>query len=477
MVQTQRLGDVQRFSVYEHQDFLTASREALRRPALQEALARLGQTLAEGNRAAWAALPGSDRLRARARAIKDEALARLDQLLKQLEAAVRARGGHVHLAADAEAARRIVVGLARERGVKRIVKAKSMTTEEIRLNEALEEAGFEVVETDLGEFIAQATGERPSHIVAPIIHRTAAEIATVLARVAGEPVPVDPPAIAQKAGQLLRPRFAEADMGITGANFVVAETGTVCIICNEGNARLTTTLPPVHVAIAGIEKVIPTWDDLMVFLKLLARAATGQKMSVYASFLGGPRLQEEIDGAQEFHLILLDNGRSRILASPYRESLFCIRCGACLNACPVYRRVGGHAYGGVYSGPIGALLTPLFSGIQEHRLLPQASSLCGACEAACPVQIRLPSLLIRLRRDLEEHGATGFESLLYSLWAWVLKRPGHYDLFSRWARWLGARRARDGWLDRLPGPLRAWTDYRDFPAPAPKRFRDLWTDD
>jgi L-lactate dehydrogenase complex protein LldF len=275
----------------------------------------------------------------------------------------------------------------------------------------------------------------------------------------------------------LRRKFREADVGITGGNFVVAETGTVVLISNEGNARLVTTLPPVHIALVGIEKVIPRLADLPVFLKVLARAATGQKLSIYTSLVTGPRRPGEIDGPQEFHLVLLDNGRTRVLASPMRESLFCIRCGACLNACPVYGKVGGHSYGGVYSGPIGAVLTPLYDGLETHHHLPHASSLCGACQAACPVKIAIPELLIRLRESLvnEHHGPRG-ERFIYGLWSRMMASPWAYRLLTRLAAGVLPWLARDGWLRRLPGPLRGWTDSRDFPAPAPKRFRDLWRD-
>jgi L-lactate dehydrogenase complex protein LldF len=505
----------------EHTDFSRASLKALETPTLQAALKRLGATLAAGNRAAWGALPGSDELRERARQIKDDALARLDELLVQTEAAVRRAGGTVHWASDAPEARRIVLDIAREHGVRAVVKSKSMTSEEIHLNPALEEAGIEVVETDFGEYIAQAAKQRPSHLVAPIIHMTVEQVAEVLSSHLKQPLPPDAPTLAKAARAALREKFRVADMGITGANFVVAETGTICIISNEGNARLTSTTPRVHVAIAGIEKVIPRFADLPVFLKLLARAATGQKMSVYSSLITGPRRGgqaphpqplspqpgrgkphelasartqgaavlpplapsaargvggegPELDGPTDFHLIFLDNGRTKILGSSYRESLYCIRCGACLNACPVYRKVGGHAYGGVYAGPIGAVLTPLYDGLPDYPLLPHASSLCGACQTACPLKIAIPHMLVSLREALHrEPEGVKAEGMIYGLWKFGLRWPWLY----RVGAWLTTRLAggrRGGWFERLPEPFAGWTVARDFPAPARRTFRELW---
>jgi L-lactate dehydrogenase complex protein LldF len=475
------------YAQHEHTDFTGASLRALDTPTLQTALERLGGTLAAGNRAAWEKLPQSDLLRERARQIKDETLARLDHYLAQAADSVERAGGQVHWAADAAEAREIVLRIASERGVKRIVKSKSMTSEEIHLNSALEAAGLAVVETDFGEFIAQAARQRPSHLVAPIIHMTVEQVANVLSAALGRELPPDPKTLAAAARQRLREEFRNADMGVSGANFVVADTGTICIISNEGNARLTTTVPPVHVAIAGIEKVIPRLADLPIFLKLLARGATGQKMSVYTSLITGPRrlrkseiadlksqIEPELDGPREFHLIFLDNGRSRILAGPYRESLYCIRCGACLNTCPVYRKVGGHAYGGVYAGPIGAVITPLYDGLGDYPLLPHASSLCGACQAACPLKIRIPHMLINLRKDLHDQPDGGLvESLIYRLWTFGLRSPRLYRA-GLWlaSRLLGGRAG--GWFARMPGPLAGWTHARDFPAPATRTFRDRW---
>lgn len=471
----------------EHHRFLEASREALSDPQLQAGLGRLSETLGQRNRDAWSQFADSSAARDRARQLKDEVLAHLDEHLETLEKAVAARGGNVHFAADAEDARRIIAGIVQGAGAKVVVKSKSMTTEEIHLNPALEALGCEVVETDLGEYLIQLAGHRPSHLVAPAMHMRLPEITEVLSRDAGRPLPPDPETLTQYARQRLRGRFAAAQVGISGANFVVAETGSVVLVTNEGNGRLTTTLPKVHIAVAGIEKVVPKFADLPVFLKVLARAATGQKLSIYTSIITGPRRADEIEGPEEFHLVLLDNGRTKILEGPLRESLFCIRCGACLNACPIYRHVGGHAYGGVYAGPIGAVLTPLYDGLADHPHLPHASSLCGACQAACPVKIAIPSLLIRLREKMHkivpsaETGASGgrIEEGIYTVWSWMMRSPFLY----RWGTWFASRLfgrgpspdgASPAWWRRLPGPLHGWTRSRDFPPPSRERFRDWW---
>jgi L-lactate dehydrogenase complex protein LldF len=463
------------FATHEHHQFLEASQEALASANLQLALSRLGETLASGNRRAFDQLAGSSLLREKARQIKDEALSRLDELLEQLERAVLARGGQVHWALDGEEAGGIVREIARSRGVQRAVKSKSMVTEEIHLNRQLEAAGIEVTETDFGEFIIQVAGERPSHLVGPALHKTAEEMAGVLNRRFGASLSKDPHELAQFARGILRQRFAEAQMGITGGNFLIAETGTLVLISNEGNARLTTSLPRVLVSVVGIEKVIPRLADLPIFLKVLARAATGQKMSVYTSLITGARRADEADGPEEFHLVLLNNGRTRILGGPMRESLFCIRCGACLNTCPVYRKIGGHAYGGTYSGPIGAVITPLFDGLEKNYHQPHASSLCGACQAACPVKIRIPELLIRNRAaQHEQHLVPRGEEWVYRFWSRALRRPWAYRLGAKLAARLLGLFAREGWLKRLPGALSGWTKHRDFPAPAKVMFRDRW---
>ena len=458
-----------------HHEFLSASQEALGKASLQIALSRLTDTLAAGNRSAFSALPDSDLLREKARSIKDHTLASLDTYLEQLSDSVISKGGQVHWAKDAQDVRNIILDIAQKKQVQRIVKSKSMTTEEIHLNDALEHANLEVIETDFGEYILQLAKERPSHLVAPAVHKTREEIADLLESELKIPVTPEPEAMAKLARNQLRKQFQKADMGITGVNFAVAETGTIVLVSNEGNARLTATIPRIHVAVMGIEKVIPALKDLPVFIKLLARAATGQKISVYTSLVTGPRRTEEHVGPQEFHLVIMDNGRTDILGGPMRESLFCIRCGACLNACPIYRNVGGHAYGGTYSGPIGAVLTPLYDNLEDHHHLPHASSLCGSCQAACPVKIAIPELLVRLRASLNHQKLTPFvERLIYQTWAHTMVRPGLYRLASSFAGWLMRLGASGNWLTKMPGPIKGWTQTRDFRTPPKQSFRNWW---
>jgi L-lactate dehydrogenase complex protein LldF len=461
------------YAHHEHHDFTGAAAQALASAPLQAALTRLTDTLMAGNRRGYAALADSSALRDHAKRIKEHTLAHLDRYLEQLEAAVTNLGGTVHWAATAEDARQIIVEIARKSNCRHAVKSKSMTSEEIHLNPALEKAGIEVTETDFGEYILQLAGERPSHLVAPAVHHTRESVSRILSARLGENLPDDPKTLALTGRRVLREKFYQADLGITGANFAVAETGTVVLVTNEGNGRLTTTCPRVHVALMGIEKVIPRFQDLPVFLKLLARGATGQTLSVYTTILTGKRRAGELDGPEEFHLVILDNGRSKILASPFRESLQCIRCGACLNACPVYRRIGGHAYGGVYAGPIGSILTPLFDSVSHNPHLPHASSLCGACQTACPVKINIPHMLIGLR-ELQHHMGRRWEAAAYRLWRIVLCRPWLYRLALRGARLLLRPFSKEGWLRRLPGPGRNWTATRDFPAPADRPFRQRW---
>ena len=461
----------------EHHEFLDASADALANENLQSILQRLGESLGQKNKDAWAALPESDLLRQRARAIKDATLAELDTHLETLEASVLRRGGQVHWAADGAAACQAVIEIVKRRGADKVVKSKSMTSEEIHLNKALEAADIRPVETDLGEFIIQLLRHRPSHIVGPALHLSKREVAETLSAHAGRKLPEDPQQLAAYAREQLREHFATAEVGITGVNFAIAETGTIVLITNEGNGRLTTSLPKVHIAIMGMEKVIPKFADLPVFLKVLARAATGQKLSIYTSICTGFSSDDEIDGPEEFHLIILDNGRSKILGSPLRESLFCIRCGACLNACPIYRSVGGHSYGGVYAGPIGAVLTPLYDGLADNHHLPHASSLCGACQAACPVKIAIPDMLIQLREQLhhEPGQLSWLEHTAYRVWARSMRSHWLYGIATWWAtRTIGRWKRKSPWLSRLPGGLHGWTKSRDFPAPASERFRDWW---
>src|SRR5713226_8847854 len=434
------------YARHEHHDFVGATDQALANGPLQAALVQLTSTLMTANQRGYASLPDSDKLRDRAKQIKEHTLAHLDQYLTQLEASVQRNGGQVHWASTAEDARQIILQIAKKADCKHAVKSKSMTSEEIHLNSALEAGGIQVTETDFGEFIIQLAGERPSHLVAPAVHHTRETIARILSKEVGRPIPDDPQILAQTGRRLLREKFRTADLGITGANFAVADSGTIVLVTNEGNGRLTTTCPRIHIALMGMEKVVPRYSDLPVFLKLLARAATGQPLSVYTTLITGPRKPGELDGPEEFHLVVLDNGRSRILASPFRESLQCIRCGACLNACPVYRRIGGHAYGGVYSGPIGSILTPLFDSVRDNPHLPHASSLCGACQVACPVKINIPHMLIGLRELQHRAKPKRLEALAYRVCQHVFRRPWLYRLTLRLARLALRPLAKDGWL-------------------------------
>jgi L-lactate dehydrogenase complex protein LldF len=428
-------------------------------------------------------LPDYQELRAQANRLKQYTLDHLDQYLEQFERNVEAHGGHVIFAQDGTEVADFVLSVAKARGARLIVKSKSMTTEEIDLNERLEHHGLEPVETDFGEYILQLAHERPYHIVAPALHKTRYDVAEIL----NQRLQVPPETVIEKqtaiARAALREKFLAADIGISGANFLVADSGAVVVVENEGNARLSTSAPNIHVAIAGIEKLIPRAQDLATFLKLLARSATGQPLTVYTSFLAGPRREGEIDGPGEFYVVLLDNGRTRLLADrEKRQSLYCIRCGACLNTCPVYRKIGGHSFPWIYSGPIGAILTPQFLGREKEPSLPFASSLCGACAEVCPVKIDIPKVLLELRAEVREslRGASGsqWEKLAFRIFAWLMCHPGAYEMAGRIAASL-AGSENGSWLRSLPwflnrGPLRAWLSRRDLPPPPPRSFRQLW---
>jgi L-lactate dehydrogenase complex protein LldF len=422
-------------------------------------------------------------LRGRAKEIKDHTLAHLDCYLREFTDNVERLGGHVCWAADAAEANEYIKAVARRRGVRLAVKSKSMMTEEVGLNGALKAAGIEAVETDLGEYIVQLAGERPSHITAPAVHKTRGDIARLFTEKLSVVCGDDPREITAHARRALRERFAAADMGITGVNFAVAETGTIVLVENEGNIRMTTSLPRVHVALMGIEKVIPRMRDVEVFLKLLPRAASGQKITSYVSFLTGVKRAAREEGPEELHVVILDNGRTEMLANPHlRESLNCLRCGACLNACPVYQKIGGHAYGGTYPGPIGAVLTPQLIGRHKAADLPFASTLCGACRDVCPVKIDIPAMLLHLRREIKEPAPSGverpgrlaLERLSFKLWAFVVKNAARYERAARLARL--AQKVPAGWLLRLAPPLSRWLAARELPSPPARSFREQWPD-
>ncbi len=428
-------------------------------------------------------MPDWEALREAGRAIKEHTLRHLDTYLIQLENSVTRAGGQVHWARDAREANRIVVSLVKQQKVSEVVKMKSITTDEIHLNKALEAEGIKPVETDLAELIVQLSKDTPSHILVPAIHKNRAEIRDLFRKTIGTENLTDQPAdLAETSRRYLRRKFLSAKVGISGANFAVAETGTVSVVESEGNGRMCTTLPEVLISVVGIEKIIPTWDDFEVFMQLLPRSSTAERMNPYNSFWTGVT---EGDGPREFHLVLLDNGRTKVLADEIgRQALQCIRCSACLNVCPVYERTGGHAYHSVYPGPIGAILTPQLQGLDKKgpASLPYASSLCGACYEVCPVKINIPEVLVHLRgkvvRRKEERGSlrerTDPEHIALKILSRTFSDRKRYERAQRMAQkgqWLFAK---NGTISRLPGKLNGWTATRDLPAIPKESFRDWW---
>ncbi len=444
--------------------------------AVQQATSRF-----VGGRAARVAeLPQFEQLRQIASDIRLHTIENMDVYLTRLEEKVTAAGGIVHWAATAEDARQIVLQIAKEHNVKLAVKAKSMATEEIGLNHALEAAGIEALETDLGEYIIQLAGTGPSHIIVPAVHLKKEEIAALFSEKLHMDAPADPVELTRIAREILREKFLNAQMGVSGANFLVAETGTMVMVTNEGNGRMCTTMPDLHVAVVGIDKVIPDWESLTVFLKLLARSATGQKLSTYTQFITGPRSEEGEFGPKEFHLVLLDNGRSDILKDPIGREVFkCIRCGACANVCPVYKNVGGFAYGWFISGPIGAIFAPQMLGTPTARELPYASTLCGACADACPVKIPIPTILRHLRRRVaqgDDFAATTMPApigAMAGLASLALAQNWIYRFGTRLLPFFMSIFKRDGWIPWAPYPLSRWTVARPLP-PFTASFRNWW---
>lgn len=458
--------------------------DTLGNPKLQTAIYTATGRLMSHRKAVVApdVLPDFQELRTQANLLKQHTMENLDHYLEEFEKNVTAHGGKVIWARDGSEVVDFLLRLAKEKDARLIVKSKSMTTEEIELNSRLESQGLEPVETDLGEYIVQLAHERPYHIVAPALHKTRYDVADLFTERLGVARETEIEKQTKIARAVLREKFLAADIGISGANFLVADSGAVVLVTNEGNARMTTTLPRIHVAIGGIEKIIPRAQDLSVFLKLLGRSATGQPLTVYTSFLSGPRRENESDGPEEFYVVLLDNGRTRLLADgDKRESLYCIRCGACLNHCPVYRKVGGHNYPWVYSGPIGKIITPQYLGVTHDPWLPFASSLCGACAEVCPVKIRIPRLLLELRSEVVKAKMRDSQSRLerfgFRAWAWLMRRPKLYEMLGS----MGSAVFGNGeaWIRRAPGlmnygPLAAWLSQRDL-VPLPGRsFRQLW---
>jgi L-lactate dehydrogenase complex protein LldF len=464
--------------------FRARAGEKVRNPVLQKALLK-ARPLFVGKRAKGIAGLADDGLdfeilRSTAEKIRNSVLADLDVWLEIFEAKAKANGAEVLWARDGAEVAELVVDVARRHGVSKATKSKSMLSEEAGLNEALAAAGVRPVETDLGEYIVQLAGEAPSHIIAPAVHKTISEIEELFAREHGRPAQArtsaDIPAMTQEARTVLRQHFLSADMGITGANFLIAETGSAALVTNEGNGRMVTTLPRVHVVVTGIEKILPTLEDFATLMRLLPRSATGQSISNYVSLLTGTRREGDTDGPEKTYFILVDNGRANLLGSDWQDMLRCIRCGACMNHCPVYFSLGGHAYGWVYPGPMGSVLTPLLTGIENALDLPHASTGCGHCADVCPVRIPLPTLMHRLREKQAEDGLRPFgERLALAAWAWLASRPRVYGWLTRQAaRFLHRRGGKKRMIASLPGPLAGWTAGRDLPAPAGRTFQELY---
>ncbi len=449
------------------------AKQAIADPEIQEAVPAAVRTVSEKRvLAMYANGPEhGEVLRQQAAQIKRDTLQNLPALLEKAAEAMTANGIRVLWAEDAAAACQHVLDIARTHHTQKVTKSKSMVTEEIGLNEALENAGINTIETDLGEYIIQLDGDTPSHIVAPVIHKSKAQIRQLFIEKIGMPPTDNVAEMAQFAREKLREAFLSSDMGISGGNFVIAETGSLCLVTNEGNARMVTNLPPVHVAVVGIEKIVPTLEDYALLTQILPRSATGQKMAVYTHLINGPRRADEVDGPEQIYVIFVDNGRSAIYNSEYAEALACIRCGACLNICPVYRIVGGHSYGWVYPGPIGSIISPLLLGLENAIPLPNACSLCGACAEVCPVKIDLPKMLLNLRRDLVAAGQqpVGWNVGL-SLWGLGFSAPGLYAMGVKAARFATQKLP----IQSFPAPLAGWTAYRRIPHFADLSFADWW---
>jgi L-lactate dehydrogenase complex protein LldF len=459
--------------------FKSNAHDALGNAHLQSALDKMRAGFPQRRLDAISKLPEFEDLREQGREIKNHVLENLDWYLERFESNVKAAGGHVHWARTPEEARQLILGLCRKLGAKTVTKGKSMIAEEIALNDFLEAQDIVPIETDLGEYIIQLRHEPPSHIIAPAIHLTKGQVEETFREVHTS-LPVDrnleePRALVAEARTMLRDKFLKADVGITGANFLIAETGTSVIVTNEGNGDLTQLLPKAHIVLASLEKIVPTLEDAAALLRLLARSATGQDMSVYTTFSTGPRRAEDSDGPGEYHVVLLDNGRSGMLGTEFQEMLRCIRCGACMNHCPVYGAIGGHAYGWVYPGPMGAVLTPSLIGIESSKHLPNASTFCGKCESVCPMKIPLPKMMRHYReREWQRKLSPPAARFGLKLWAFLALRPPLYHFFyAIAAQVLGLLGRRQGSFYNLP-LAGAWTATRDMPAPQGRSFQELW---
>jgi L-lactate dehydrogenase complex protein LldF len=461
------------------EQFRQAAVAALKDDSLRHALGNVQGLLVGGRAQAVAAMPEFEALRDRGKAIRDHTLAHLDLYLARFADAVERQGGTVHWAATAEEACQAIVAICRAEGAQTVAKSKSMVSEEIGLNEALSQAGMRPVETDLGEYIIQLRDEPPSHIIAPAVHLNREQIAETFhehhRELAADRDIADPAALLAEARAVLRRDFLNADIGITGANFLVAETGSAIVVTNEGNADLSMTLPRTHIVLTGIEKLAPSLDDAATLLRLLVRSATGQAVTSYTTIVGGPRRPGDPDGPEKFHVVLVDNGRTKLLGSANRPMLACIRCGACLNHCPVYGAIGGHAYGWVYPGPMGSVLTPSLVGLHQSGDLPNASTVCGRCDSVCPVRIPLTAMMRRLReRQFEARENATLARWALKSWAMLATRPTLYRMVSRLAaRGLRGVAAGRGRLARLPF-AGGWTRHRDLPTPAGETFAEQW---
>jgi L-lactate dehydrogenase complex protein LldF len=461
--------------------FQESAKTALANTQLRHNMGKATQTIRGKRAAVVGELPDWEELREAGRAIKERTLRHLDDYLLQLEESVTRAGGHVHWASTADEANQIIAQVAGSHGSREVIKIKSLTTDELHMNEALARSGIRAIETDLAELIIQLAGEHSSHILVPAIHKNRSEIRTLFMREMGlSELSDEPRALAAAARTYLRQKFLSVPVATSGANFAVAETGEICIVESEGNGRMCLTLPKVLISIMGIEKIVPTWQDFQVFMQLLPRSSTGERMNPYTSFWSGVTPG---DGPQEFHLVLLDNGRTNALADEIgRQTLNCIRCSACLNICPVYERTGGHAYNSVYPGPIGAILTPLLVGVENAASLPYASSLCGACYDVCPVKINIPEVLIHLRGEVvrykQDHGSlldkADPEGLAMKALAQIFADRARYEAAQKLAQIGQWPLARNGTISALPGPGSAWTTMRDLEAVPKQTFREWW---
>ncbi|MFX0571571.1 LutB/LldF family L-lactate oxidation iron-sulfur protein [Bacillus pumilus] len=448
--------------------------EGLEDKVMRGAVSSAQERLYERRLAASEELGNWEKWRELGEEIRQHTLTHLDDYLYQLSESVSARGGHVFFAKTKKEASAYIQHVAQKKAAQKIVKSKSMVTEEIEMNQALEEIGCEVVESDLGEYILQVDDhEPPSHIVAPALHMTKEQIREVFHEKLGYEMSETPEDMTSFVRAILREKFLEADIGVTGCNFAVANTGSICLVTNEGNADLVTAIPKTHIAVMGMERIVPTMEELDVLVGLLCRSAVGQKLTSYISVVG-LKGEEEVDGPEEFHLVIVDNGRSNILGTAFQPVLQCIRCAACINVCPVYRHVGGHSYGSIYPGPIGAVLSPLLGGYDDYEELPFASSLCAACTDACPVKIPLHELLIKHRQVIveKEGRAPKAEMMAMKMFGMGASTPGMYQFGTKAAPVLMNRMASNGQISKGIGPLKNWTDIRDLPAPSKERFRD-----